>query len=530
MAILSDSLQNMANTYPSWSRVRNDPQSIGQRILNCFGIQFDNFNKKCVRTGKNVHLCTANLKEMDWLYKISLGQNFDFNENTEDPFYVTYDTPTVSGQINGQWHVISLADENNIENFWYEHIPDRIDVGATSSGLYVLMSDDADNTPFSGIISPHEDGYLYIQVSGGTNYITVTDGAIERAKVVINGTTRQGIEESETLVFPWDQKQRTTKEWNEIDTIDCINFPENVTISVYSADVANGPYLDFWNLRYSLHRNKIDSFWDISDGSYGSTLDLVQYSTDEVASLIAGTYCLYEERQFELLDGSRDNITVIDIAQEPFTDRIWAVTASGLYCYDSRLTITETTDHLKEITTGTFIQIDPDSDFSIRGESAKINFRIRAAAVPVTKYKCWVEYPDETVSGILHGSLVDYSTLGYTTLSEINEFIDQQLIFDSDQLGEHLFTLSAIMSDGTTQVDKRIITFDYKEPLAEFDLPTTISGVIGIDFDSEQNLWVYTSYNEYHRIDFHHDVMLIDWANKEIYVREPYTTVAVSAT
>ena len=58
-------------------------------------------------------------------------------------------------------------------------------------------------------------------------------------------------------------------------------------------------------------------------------------------------------------------------------------------------------------------------------------------------------------------------------------------------------------------------------------LGAVISGTpIGIEFDSDQKLWVNTTIG-YYRIDPHYDVVLIDYENKTLYFRENFTEVEV---
>jgi len=525
MRRLSSVLQNMVNIYPDFTKVRLDEQSLGQRFLNSVALQVEDCQQELTRFTSGYHLSTINMNEIDQIYKINLGSSFVFTENNSDPFYTDYVTPTMSGKIDSIYYPISLAEQNDIETFWYDHLPDRISDGVTSSGIYELLNDYSHNAPFSGVINPHRDGYLYVQATGGTQYVLINaESYVERAELVIYGTTRKGVEEEEHLVFPWDQKQRTFKEWHSIDKVDCINFPSGVLLNIYSADVANGPYQDFWNFYHSENRKKIDVFWDLDENVYGSTLEFQKYSTDDLFNMLNGIYSIYSARRFELLDTNGNNISdILDIAQEPFTNNIWGVTENKLYCFDNRLTTVEDVTPLLKSTEGNRVAIYFDFDHIVRDEEVAIDFMCRDVLVPIYKYRNTVTYPDSTMSGILSGALVPYDAT-WTTKESIEDYVDQKLLFETDQLGEHVFTLEIVLSDGTEQTEKRILCVDSKTAYKEFDLPATISGVIGIDFDSEQKPWIYTS-GEYHQINFHHDVALIDYSNKEVFVRENYDEV-----
>jgi hypothetical protein len=527
MKKLSPLTQSMANTLPEWSRIRTDEQSLGQRFLDSIALPMERADKELIRSTRNFHLVTANLDEIDWIYRINLGHSYIFENDLTDPFNITPIPPMLSGILDSVAYPISLASNNDLETFWYRHLPDRLSIEDVIPGTHILLDDvDANTSPFSGIDSWHPN-HLQVELHGaeeGQQYITVTENnTLERAKVVIHGTTRKGTAEDEVMVFPWDQKQTSMKEWQSVDHVDCYGVPSGVTLSIQTFDFNNGPYIDFWNLAESVGRNKIDQFWNIGETVYGSTLDLIQYTSDDIRQLLNSLFQLYVERSFELFDIEGNNIEAIDMKQQPFTDWIWVTTANQLLCYSSDLTMAESTEYLKQRTPDAKISIDLSSLHVVRGESVDVEFANLDTFSSAVKSRLSLVKPDGTTSGILAGELTSDSE-SWQSITDYRPAADRPLTLVPDQLGEYIFTAELLMNDGTAQKDVRILCVDSKEPLAQFDLP--VSGVLGIDFDSDQKMWLYTA-SGYHQVNFHHDVMMIDYDNKVIFTREPYDEVLI---
>lgn len=529
MKNLSVLTQSLANIYPEWSQVRFDEQSLGQRFLNCLATPLERAAKELVRASRNFHLTTANLNEIDLIYIIELDADHEFASDSTDPFNPVDVAPTVSGIVDGTSYAVTIAEQNDLETFWYCRTPDRISAGSTASGNFVLLSGSSEDTPFESVLTPHMSGKLYVELSGTERLLYIDDeDVLHRAVVKINGKTRKGTYETEALAFPWHQKQATMKEWESIDSIQCCDVPSGTNITVCSADFINGPYMDFWNMAYSAYRHKVDSFWDLGSNSHGSTLDMIRYTTDDIQQMLDGIYDMYVARSFELLDESGNNVTALDMAQQPFTDYLWVVSSGQLFCYDSHLTTGSDATVYREATADNGIALVFSEDHPARDSEVDVELVCQNPGSPVNKFRAWVKLPDATYSGIHGGQFVVYDSSEYHFVSYHEYNIDTRLTFTPDTLGEYVFGLEAEMTDGTTQIAKRVMFVDSKEPLVQFDLPSGIvqSGVLGIEFNSDQDMWIATQ-SGYHKINLHHDVMLIDYENKVLFVREEYDEVEI---
>lgn len=531
--------QELANYFPGWSRVRTNKQSIGYTFLNAMAQSIDGMDRYLERMGHNYYLATVNLDEVDWLYSVSLPTTYEFSYNTSDPLNPKAQPPTVRGFVVDNtlsgYVDVSIAEKNNLDSLWYSVVPDRADLEETVSGdSDVLLEQVAGDFPWSGYLEHHigQGGKLWVEASGGTQYVYITDDKkVNRARVILTGTTSKSTEEKETLVFPWDGKQRTLKEWKSLDYIDIYDMESGVDVSIKSADFDNGPYMAFYNLRWSEEDTKIDEFWDIgaSDNSR-NTLDLVEYASHEWQNLLLGFSTKVVKNQWELLDADWNNITPIDMTIQPFTDRAWMCdSAHQLYCYDIEESLVSGLNYLTGITNESRVRLEVESCWVVLDDDMYITPLLVRPEQQVDKYRVWYMTPSGTKYGLLNGSQVAYSSDFWNYPQQFKRELEGQITVTSTERGEYLFVLEAVFPDTTTHTDKVIVSAGYKLPLSTIDLSTHLTGetLEGIDFDSDQRLWIKTS-TGYYRFSLHKDLMMIDYTDKILYFREDYEDVEVT--
>lgn len=64
--------QNMANEYPSWTRIQKSKESLGQRFLNFFGLHFDEIKEYLNWIHDQKFIGAADIQAMDWIYSYDL--------------------------------------------------------------------------------------------------------------------------------------------------------------------------------------------------------------------------------------------------------------------------------------------------------------------------------------------------------------------------------------------------------------------------------------------------------------------------
>jgi hypothetical protein len=528
----SNIVQELANIYPSWSKVRTDEQSVGQQVLNPIAVSMERMEKQIRIMRDNQYITTANLDDIDLVFKVQLDADFAFDQDNTDPLFACSLVPEVSGLLEGTWYSVEQAEFNDIESFWYNSIPNRLSIETSGIADFELTSLEAQETPVTGEWQHHLDGgKIWIEATGGVQYLTFEGDQLLRAKVILHGQTRKGTWEEETLIFPWDMKQSTTKEWKQITEIHVYDMEDEVDLDIRSADFNGGPCLSPWNLRYSTNRNKIDEFWDVGHNGTIPTLDRLEYQSDEWQQLVLGFSSKEIIDRWELLDENSNTISGVDIALQPFTDRAWIVTSDNkLYLYELTEDTISGIDDLRDITHGSHIQLDYDESHVLLGEDIEVVPWHARPLKEIQSYRIWYKRPDGQKFGLLNGSSVAYTSDFTVTIpsgTKITRTVENLISIPTTMRGEYLIVFEATFIDNDIHEVRRVFTVRHKEPLVELDLSTIVSGTPdGIDFDTDQKLWVKYG-NTCYQIGLHTDIMLIDYTNKKIYFQEEYEEVGI---
>lgn len=526
--------QQMVNSFPAWSSARRDEQSLAYQTINTVALNLEDMQKQLITGSKNHYLGTVNLDEIDLVHRYELAADTEFTKVDNDPGSFEIVTPTVSGRLGAQWFELELASNNDIETFWYKSIPTRYSSTVTISGdsCEVLAAVTVSGSPVKTFDNkPHMQGHVYVTVADGSKFLKVENNNVIRGTVILEGTTRKDTEETEAMVFLYNDTKRTNKEWEEFSAVRVygIDDDDTATIAISSCNFNNGPYLDFYNLATSEGDNKIDTFWDVGVSASGvSVLQEQQFVTDDFNNLVLAQITDKQTiRETELLTVSGVTLgTPLDMAVQPFSDRVWVVTSDTLYVYDTERYYPDMAKMTKK-QYDSYVRIDVDGYHKVRGDQVEVTYRLVRPVKEVAKHRVSIERPDGTKWAVISGSQVPLTaTLDYWEFGSINEtLLRNPDIFELGQLGDYIFTLETVFGDNTRNIDQRIVSVESKRALAEFDLTMD---AVGVMFDSDHKLWILDSGGVHHRIDLATDVMLIDVENKILFLHEEYEEILVS--
>lgn len=551
--------QKLLNEYPEWSDIRNDEQSLGAQFINVVGNKLEDLHIQLKTLGKNYYLTTANQKEIDVVYKMQLPFTKTFELANTDSNNPIYNPPTVSGLINNQWKNIVIASGNNIESFWYEQVPTRIncveypivniilDESSNNiySGIASLTEDNAPLITISGINIDYPQSQLWVEITKGEQFLNINDqGLATRGSITIQGTTRKGQKDSETLIFIHNEIQQTSKAWSNIEKISINDIqPTNTKLRILqhrfgrTSNPIIPPPTDATNLAVSSSsKEDIDLFWDVNLNTAGfPVLQLVTWQVDDIKSRVSGLLDTQVIRSFELLNQNNTNILApVDIAVEPFSKRVWVADSNNLYVYDSLQSL----PNMRVLNKKQFDSlsvIEPSRYHITRGESVELSYVIRRPVTDVVKHRVYVWDPSGNGFSIVNGAMIPIdlnNTWVYATSSVTDRSLRAADIFTLNQRGDWLWNLDVEYTNGNFENDQRIISVDSKMAMATFPLSNCKSGSVieGIDFDSDQNLWVLVNTSGARsklKVIPHYDVMIIDYDKKILVLREPYTQVRV---
>lgn len=522
--------RELVNVFPPTSKVRTDEQSVGYQLLNTIAQPLERMEKQLIKMGTNEFLISANLDEIDILYKVTLPTSFTFQTNSIDPLFPTNIAPTVSGTIDGNTYTVTDTANNDLQSFWYEAVPDRLSVSNTiMNKSHEILNKFVYEMPQSGVFEHHlSGGNLWLETIGGTEYIKEEDGKLKRAKIVLQGKTRKGTLENETIIFPWDMKQKSSKEWKELYDVDTYDMESGVYVEIKSGNFNSPPYLSPWNIRFSDDRKKIDEFWDFGNVSGIHTLDRIEYVSNEWQQLVLGFSDTQPVESWELLDTTGTNVSGLDLALQPFTDNIWILSTDHLYCYDINEIMVSGISLLENKATGTDITIELEQKTVTYGEVIEFLPWHSRPLQEIIRYRIWYQTPSGTKYGLLNGTQVSFSSNFWIKGEQkTRRSIENYISIPADERGEYLIVFEAVFRDDSTQETRRLVPVNHEFALCEFDLSSLVAGTpIGLDFDSDQNLWIYTT-SGYYEIEMHYDIMLIDYEQKKLYFRENYDSVEV---
>jgi len=540
---IGESTQGIVNAFPPWSAVRQDEQSLGYQLLNVAGTNFDDLEKQLFRVGANCHLATANLDEIDVLYKFALPGDYAFTVEEDVEGIETLGAPEVSGLWEDSYYAITPVDNNNIKDFWYTSLPDRLSEGISADGEFILASGYVFETPMlsSGINFPYSGifpipGKCWITVSGSVDCMGVEGGIPRRGMIQLEGRTRENVrEEVETVIFLHDDTKQSVREWEQIESVKIYGIQEeDTTITVRGSRFTAGPYKDFYDLSDNKDTKEPETiFWNVATVDGLQCLERMIYEVP-FAERTAGYVGIQLDRRVELLDTSGATIgNVLDMAIQPFSDYFWILTASNqLYIYDRYMYYPDCSVFTKK-QYDAIAYMDSDTFHYILNEEAVIEYYLSRPIKSVARHRVYVKKPDGNTYLIEDGVESAYTATGgwaYGVASE--RAIRSEDTFTLDQRGDWLFTLEVKYTDDSTEIDQRILSVDSKNALASFDLGEQVAfggGVTaaGLDFDTDQLLWVLGDDGTAYQIQPHWDIMLVDYDKKALYFRQQYDHIRV---
>jgi hypothetical protein len=547
--------QKLLNSYPMWSSIRNDEQSNGAQFLNTIGLQLEDLHEQLINIEKNYTIPFANVTDIDILYKFQLPKTYQFTIANNDTTNPIYSPPTVAGTIGSSVYTVGLSQFNDVESFWYDSIPTRINTASfpvtnivtdlASVNMYgVIASITESQSPYIANINLDQPyTRLWVQCVGGTQYIDIDQNSnVQRSSIVITGITRKGIQESETLIFLHDDLLPTMKEWQSISKLEIYNISPNTTnvrLLAHRFRRNQTPLLQpprsFYNL-YSSAESKqdMDIFWELGiNGSGNSVAKLQTWDTDDIRVRMNGFISLDTLRSFELHNISNVAITTAnDLAVEPFSNRIVVVDNTKLYLFDGDWTLPamnimdkKDVNVMSVMQTSTY-HITPGDSFSIE------YFWQRQITDPV-RHRVWVQYPDGTLHNALAGSFSSYDSSAYLFNNPVDRFLRAKEQYVLTTVGDYIFNMEVVYSNGVKEIDQRIISVDSKKALTEFSFASIAPGGIlrGVDFDSDHNIWILVDTSSTFtkiKVQLAYDIMMIDYQNKVIFFKEKYDQIRVT--
>jgi hypothetical protein len=442
---------------------------------------------------------------------------------------------------NDTWVTLTLATNNSLREFWYG-IPTRITLSGQSTPYEAVIPETAVGslssvTP-SSIGNP---GRLWITLNGNDSAVQRYKGRINRASVQLEGIDVFGKELKEKVIFTYNGKVKTKREWGEVDVISTEYIDDDATIRVDWLPIGNQDHIDPMNLNISENREKFRFF---STGSFsgGATLQSKSFAADDFYTVQQGNDLKDTFYEVELLNDKGRSAAAIFSAVWPY--RFWIVTTDGaaLHFYYPDPSLGDKTP-LAERTTECILQIETEFEHALRGDTVSLDTNLTRPFWRILRTRWSVKKPDGTRVGIApDGSEIAYSSSGWVTndagvryrkLGYEAAAIDYTL----DLRGQYTFYLETMIKDNLNpgnqdpifQTDIKIIMAEGNQALSSINLPNSVGTVNYFAFDGYGQPWVVNTSNTAFRLNFHYDYYLVDFNDKHVLVREDFQQVSVTA-
>lgn len=129
--------QKLANMLPYWMHMRQNPRSIGQQFFSEPAYQMNKIEISLNDSMRNKFLGTANIGEIDVLYRIPIPSNVNLTDASASGVRcITAPSGCSPSGISQIW----VKEVSSLKEFYYDVLPTRVEVN--SSGVYASSVDD----------------------------------------------------------------------------------------------------------------------------------------------------------------------------------------------------------------------------------------------------------------------------------------------------------------------------------------------------------------------------------------------------
>lgn len=532
--------QRLANRTPTWAESRLLPHSTFQQYMNSVGLGMDELLKYNNDAKRNRYVTSANLDLLDVAHVLQLPNDYTFGKDARNIGNQSYVMPQVEGFFVAPPVTYQVEVVSTLADFWDNALPTRVEETTTSKAVAPVlpstqMQDLISSTPAT-VVHP---GRLLVTIAGGTAFVDYSKRT-PMATLFIEGTTLQGLETSERMYIPYNGVFLTKKLWSEVTRISYHAIsPGTTTIQVDSFGFNIGRETDSDRLSVSPFTEKI-LYHALGTAAFGSTHKQMEVAASDFSALHRGNDALHTARDYELgwdNVGVYTNVSLNDMAIQPFTGRVFAIDNDALYVFGQKETMPDCRGMSARSTDPSLI-IDTDQYTVLRDTVVNFASYWRYPTKRIMRNRWSITKPDGTTIYLdINGTTVSADqawipNLLYTELefgpfnSALGEISHQRLSYTLDQRGTWFLKLEVLLENSETQTDIVPIQVLYRTALKRLVLPAALLSSTGIAFDSDQHLWLLNTGIAY-KVRLATDNCLIDPESKVVYFHEEYDSVKV---
>lgn len=516
------STQRLVNTFPLWTDIRTDEQSLGQQLLTPIGGALDDLNLLVETTRLNLSLPTFRESEIGTFYSYKLPD--DIQLTFQSNFVLI--APIVSGLQDNVYYRVEATSDNTIESFWDTAVPSRIDIRdpeIQSADFNIIASGVGSNLVINSFELPFSST-LEISVSGIYEAIQTYGDNVIIPTFYIDGTSEEGLDRTEEISFLYDGTKRSSFEFLTVSGIRLVGCDEigefQICTNKYQMNYLDPFRRDSRDLSFYDTSEARTLFWQLSRSD---KLDLCIYDNSDATLRMDGFSSRSILQSFLLIDEHNNRIEIADF---DLSERyIWAVGNQNLYLFSIDVELPDYSLLNKKQYDSPAVLV-PNSYWVTSGEDIQIDYLWRRPITGLQKHRSWVEKPDGSIYSLENGVEVTYHTDSTSWIlgEPEDKMIRNPEIYTINQYGSHVYTLETVFTNEEVYIDKKIIHSATMIPLKIFSLGFD---AIGVSIKPDGNLLVVDSGWNTREIILHYDNMLIDSDKRMIYFRDNYSEVRI---
>ncbi len=536
--------QRLVNRFPTWTKTRIDPSSLGYRFFSTFGDYFDFAYAENKKILDDTKLLKHGLG-VGYLYQVPLVEEDYFVYTTATGGTTVWEYPTITGTVGVDTYTLTRVD--GIEDITYP-APTRLSLEVIyNQNNLMLYSDDGEGTVVSNAIEKPEK--LIVSLTNSTNFFQRTRQRNVRVSgqhiVIIKGKDINGSSFVEHVQVPDVGYFWTKNIVKEITEVIREGFDGTITISMPGAqDFIVNP----WRTCVT---QETEGQMKLSLSSQVSGLDThtkVYYYTDLV------------KQGADYRDGSPEISTneveaweqyLLDSAGEPVTPVDIAISPNNLYAYllgsDSRVHVYDlkpnsftapvSEDDRFMATKTSYIDLLPLRPWALIDEEMRLFTRYTRMRFPVRNVIIRRVSPagvEEFLQADKTWSASEYGFLGKGVTEGLPEdsWVDFSFTSLFDEFGQWEFW-TEVTTDFDVTVSYTGVLVDALEATAS--ITTGLLLPVGIYFAHDDKLIVISDTDagtgeEYTLNGYaeHADLYLADERGNHVYLREQYDSVEVT--
>jgi hypothetical protein len=128
--------QDLANDFPAWMHLRQNPRSVGQQLMASIANHLEGVERDLEKNIRNKFINTAPTDDVDVLYRVSVPSTVNLLDASASGVRCVASLPGCSPSGAGQ---VWVSEVQSLEDFYYNTVPTGLQV--LSSGSYVSTVD-----------------------------------------------------------------------------------------------------------------------------------------------------------------------------------------------------------------------------------------------------------------------------------------------------------------------------------------------------------------------------------------------------